>query len=82
MGAKPKLQLKALRLEIDNQYRSMVKRIDALLEVDPKEALIAFANEFNQYIDKENLALAQRQGRNAKANESDDNSGGEAEPKK
>jgi hypothetical protein len=84
MAIKPKLQLKAVRIEIDNQYRAIVKRINAIIEVTPQEAQLAFANELNQYIDKANLAIAQRQGRNAKNkdNESDDSSGGEAEPKK
>jgi hypothetical protein len=67
IALKPKLQLKAVRTEIDNQYRAMVKRINALIEVAPQEAHIAFANELNQYIDKANVALAQRQGRNDKS---------------
>jgi hypothetical protein len=81
-AVKPKIQLKALRLQIDDQYRAIVKRINAILEINPQEAQIAFANELNQYIDKTNIALAQRQGRNAKAREGDGNSSGEDAPKK
>lgn len=81
-AVKPKIQLKDLRLQIDNQYRAIVKRINAILEITPQEAHIAFANELNQYIDKTNVALAQRQGRNAKAKEGDSSTDGEDAPKK
>jgi len=77
-AVKPKIQLKTLRVEIDNQYRAIVKRINAILEITPQQALIAFANELNLYIDKTNIALAQRQGRNDKGKDDDTGTGEDA----
>lgn len=68
IALQPKIQLKALRIEIDNQYRLMVKRINAYMEIGPQEAHLDFVNELNQVISKANLVIAQRQGRNDKSN--------------
>lgn len=81
-SAKPQQNLKLARQETDTSYRAIVKRINALIEVNGYTAYAGFVTAVNQRIENYQLVLAQRQGRNAKANENDDNSGGEDAPKK
>jgi len=80
--AKPQQNLKEARQNTDTAYRAIVKRINALIEVNGDTAYAGFVAALNERIENFQRILAQRQGRNAKANESDDNSGGEAESKK
>lgn len=65
-AAKPQQNLKEARLETDKAYRAIVKRINALIEVNGEEAYADFVNEVNQRIESYNMVLAQRHGRNAK----------------
>jgi len=81
-SSKPQQNLKLARQETDTTYRAVVKRINALIEVNGDTAYAGFVTALNQRIEHYQLVLAQRQGRNARANESDNNSGGEAAPKK
>ena len=80
--AKPQQNLKEARQKTDTAYRAIVKRINALIEVNGDTAYAGFVAALNERIENYQRVLAQRQGRNAKDNESGDNSGGEAEPKK
>lgn len=64
--AKPQQNLRLARLETDKAYRAVVKRINALIEVNGEQAYSGFVNEINQRIENYQVILAQRQGRNAK----------------
>jgi hypothetical protein len=83
-SSKPQQNLKMARQETDTTYRAVVKRINALIEVNGDTAYAGFVNALNQRIEHYQLVLAQRQGRNAKDKdkEGDSNSGGEDAPKK
>lgn len=67
-AAKPQQNLKLARLETDKAYRAIVKRINALIEVNGEEAYSGFVTGMNQRIGNYELMLAQRRGRNAKEN--------------
>jgi hypothetical protein len=81
-ASKPQQNLKMARQETDKTYKAIVKRINALIEVNGDTAYAGFVTAVNERIENYQHVLAQRQGRNAKDNESDDSGGGEAEPKK
>ncbi len=63
--AKPQQNLKLARVETDNAYRAIVKRVNALVEVNGGEAYAGFIAQLNQRIANYRLILAQRKGRNA-----------------
>lgn len=63
--AKPQQNLKLARVETDNAYRPIVKRVNALIEVNGTEAYAGFVAELNQRIANYRLILAQRKGRKA-----------------
>lgn len=63
---KPQQNLKLARIETDKAYRAIVKRINALIEVNGDTAYAGFVAELNQRIENYQIVLAQRQGRNAK----------------
>lgn len=77
---KPQQNLKLARVDTDTAYRAIVKRIEASMELNGDTVYAGFVNELNARIGNYQQLLAQRQGRNAKAKES--NSGGEDAPKK
>lgn len=81
-SAKPQQKLKQARTETDKAYRAIVKRINALIEVNGDTAYVGFVDALNQRIEHYQLVLAQRQGRNAKAKEGEGSGEGEAAPKK
>ena len=81
-SAKPQQNLKQARAETDVAYRAIVKRINALIEVNGSAAYEGFVAALNQRIENYQLVLAQRQGRNAKKDEEGDATDGEAEIKK
>lgn len=66
-AAKPQQSLKQARLATDKAYRAIVKRLNALIEVNGEEAYADFVMEVNQRIENYNNVLAHRQGRNAKS---------------
>ena len=63
--ARPQQNLKLARVETDNAYRAIVKRVNALIEVNGTEAYAGFVAELNQRIENYRLILAQRKGRSA-----------------
>lgn len=65
-ASKPQENLKLARKATDKAYQAIVKRINALIEVNGETAYTAFVGELNQRIENYNILLAQRQGRNAK----------------
>jgi flagellar biosynthesis chaperone FliJ len=79
--AKSQQNLKEARLETDAYYRAIVKRIEALIEVNGDTAYAPFVNDLNQRIENYQHVLAVRQGRNAKE-EDEGGADGEAAPKK
>lgn len=64
-AGKPESNMKKERLAMDAAYRAIVKRINALAEVNGVAAYQAFIKELNQSIDDYTLLIAQRMGRNA-----------------
>ncbi len=81
-GAKPQQNLKLARQETDLAYRAIVKRINALIEVNGDTVYSGFVTAVNQRVEHYQLVLAQRQGRNAKAKEDEGTGEGEDAPKK
>lgn len=59
----PESNMKHERLEVDAAYRAIVKRINALAEVNGVTAYQPFIKELNQTIDNYTLLVAQRMGR-------------------
>jgi hypothetical protein len=68
-ASKTQLRMKQVRMEVDKAYNTMIERINALIIVNGAEPYAAFVNELNQRVDKYNLLVAQREGRNSKGNE-------------
>ena len=66
MADMPKSNMKQERLQVDEAYRAIVKRINALIEVNGVDTYQAFIKELNQSINNYTLLVAQRMGRNAK----------------
>ncbi len=67
-AAKPPQNLKEARLATDKAYRAIVKRMNALIEVNGEEVYADFVTEMNQRIDNYKTVLAQRHGRKTKSN--------------
>lgn len=65
-AGKTQLKMKDVRKEVDEAYRAITTRIDALAIVNGAETYAPFVNELNQRIEKFNLTIAQRKGRNNK----------------
>lgn len=80
-SAKPQQKLKQARAETDKTYRAVLKRIDALIELNGSTAYEGFIAAVNQRIEHLQLVLAQRQGRNAKQEEDGGTSDEESEKK-
>lgn len=66
-SSKTSLKMKIERSNVDEKYRAIVKRINALIEVNGLEAYSNFVGELNARINTYNNTIAQREGRNAKA---------------
>lgn len=79
--SKPQQNLKQARQETDLAYRAIVKRINALIEVNGDTAYSGFVTALNERIENYQLVLAQRQGRNAKQEEDGGTSDEESEKK-
>lgn len=71
-SVKTQLRMKQVRLQIDKVYLQIIKRINALIIVNGEIVYKDFVNELNQRIESYNQNLAQRKGRNAKADEDTD----------
>lgn len=65
-AGKTQLKMKNVRSGIDVSYHTITDRINALIIVNGETTYKEFVNELNQRIEKYNLVLAQRKGRNAK----------------
>jgi len=65
-AGKTQLRMKQVRVEVDKAYKTIVNRINALIIVNGARAYTAFVNELNERVDKYNLIIAQREGRNSK----------------
>ena len=61
--------MKAVRLSLDNTYRDIIKRINALMLINGTANHEAFARELNVRIEKMNNSLAMRKGRSKKNGE-------------
>jgi hypothetical protein len=60
---KPESNMKTERLLVDDAYRALTKRVNALAEVNGVAAYEPFIKELNQTIDEISLTLAQRRSR-------------------
>lgn len=58
--------MKEVRVEVDEAYRDIVKRINALIIVDGAGPYEAFTNEQNTRIEKYTNIIKQREGKNKK----------------
>jgi len=67
---KTSLKMKVERSNVDEKYRAIVKRINALIEINGEAGYKNFVAELNSRITACNNTIAQREGRNAKAAES------------
>lgn len=67
--SKTPLKMKVVRKELDEAYKKVTKTIDSLVFIEGPEAYTDFVNELNQRIEKYNMRLKQRDGRNKKDNE-------------
>ena len=63
---------KAKREETDKAYRAIVRRINALIEVNGEEDYLAVVNNMNKLIDYQQTILAARSTRNANKKKKDD----------
>lgn len=70
---KPPLKMKAARKALDAAYRNVIKMIDALVFIEGSEAYEPFIGELNQRVEKYNIRLSQRDGRNKKDDAPDEN---------
>jgi hypothetical protein len=59
-------RMRGVRIEIDNVYRSITSRLDALMLINGTTKYEAFVRELNARVDKYNNIIAQRKGRKAK----------------
>ena len=70
-SGKTQLKMKEVRIEIDEAYSTITKRIDALGIVNGTETYAPFVKELNKRIEKFNNTLAIRKGRNGKDESAD-----------
>ena len=68
---KTPLTAKPIRKKVDEVYRKIVKRINALIEVNGSAAYADVVNDINQLVEAYNHTVEIRQGRNAAAAEDD-----------
>lgn len=61
---KTQLRMKTVRLEVDDAYRSIIDRINALIIVNGEADYKEFVGEMNERIDRYNINLSVRLGRN------------------
>jgi hypothetical protein len=71
-SAKTQLRMKQSKIEVDVAFKVIIKRIEALIEINGEANYKDFVLKINELIDKYNIILAQRKGRNAKADEDTD----------
>src|SRR5574344_1466082 len=65
-SSKTQLRMKQVRVEVDAAYSAIVKRINALIEVNGEADYAEFTTELNQRIENYSKLLAQRRGRYSK----------------
>lgn len=68
-SAKTQLRMKQSKMEVDVAFKVIIKRIEALIEINGEANYKDFVLKINELIDKYNIIQAQRKGRNAKADE-------------
>jgi hypothetical protein len=55
------LRMKSIRIEVEGAYKKMLKRIDALIEINGEANYTVFVTELNSRIDKYNNIVARRE---------------------
>jgi len=68
-AGKPQYTMKTAREEVDEAYRVIIERIDALIIVNGEEQYAGFVNDLNERIERYNNAVSRRYGRNEKEDE-------------
>jgi len=63
---KSTLKMKEVRVQIDKQYSSIIEKINALTIINGSGTYAEFVRELNTRIEKYQILLAQRKGRNKK----------------
>jgi len=69
---KTQLRMKTVRTEVDDAYRTIINRINALIIVNGETGYKEFVNEMNQRIDRNNNQLSARLGRSASEKEKEE----------
>lgn len=63
-AGKTQYEMKEVRIQIDNAYRSIIKRIDALMTINGESDYTAFVRELNERIDRINNQISQHRSNN------------------
>jgi hypothetical protein len=61
LATKTKLKMLAVRKEVDDAYKAIIRRVDSLMEVNGPAAYQVFVDELNQHIERSKQIIAQRQ---------------------
>ena len=62
-AGKPQYNMKTARTEVDDAYRVITERIDALMIVNGERGYAGFADELNERVERYNNTVARRKGR-------------------
>lgn len=63
-SVKTQLKMKQVRTKVDDTYKAIGKRISALIELNGETTYKTFVTKLNIVVEKNNLTLAKRRGRN------------------
>jgi len=69
---KTQLRMKSVRLEVDDVYRTIIDRVNALIIVNGEADYKEFVGEMNERIDRNNISLSNRFGRQSSAKEKEE----------
>jgi len=69
---KTQSRMKTVRVDVDDAYRTIIDRVNALIIVNGEAAYKEFVGEMNERIDRNNISLSNRFGRQASAKEKEE----------
>ncbi|MDR0757254.1 MAG: DUF6261 family protein [Tannerella sp.] len=71
VATRPKIRVKSVRNELDDVYRQIVERIEALCIVNGPEQFAPFIDRLNAFITRYNHVIAQRHGQRRQESDAD-----------